>query len=55
MYVCMYVCIYIYIYIYIYMHLPADGGAALPSHRLPDRVRTNVCFIEVPQYTIIMT
>ena len=24
-------------------------------HRLPDGVRTNICFAEVPQYTIIMT
>ena len=39
---------------------PAAGasgqkGALVSIHRLPNGVRTNVFFAEVPQYTIIMT
>ena len=33
--------------------LVAAGGRK-HAHRLPDGVRTNVFFAEVPQYTIIM-
>ena len=62
---------YIYIYIYTIIYLPQrleifktrelakDRVAVISTsvfyHRLPDGVRTNGVFAEVPQYTIIMT
>ena len=63
--------IYIYIYIYIYRErytrlpkalMPAaqklassQGVAGCNDYRLPDGVRTNTFFAEVPQYTINVT
>ena len=39
-------CVYMYMYICI---------CVFSLHRLPNGVRTNICFAEVPQYTILMT
>ena len=54
----MYVCIHVYISACLPARLPARargrGPASAISHRLPDGVRTNDFFAEVPQYAIIM-